>query len=426
MFHDKKVGATRGRPNNETARNPKDDQKKKAAKKKKTGHVSPCAGSGAPPLDVREGSLPMEALSIPSQLAAMSIVAHSCRQALCAAPGRSCEPRRRQRLGCVVLAVPVCLCLLLLCTAAGAAGALSDSNKLESSDDLAALIVRVAPASASVAARRNVESGPRTVTASNGDVVGYSAAGSASSDSSADSSSEEAFFDSTSDLCGVPGYEVCTSVRAAAVTVEALTSNVSISRGVPHENATVQVLLAAGWYGADSCNARFSRSVDIIGAGSSVTVIDCEWTSRFVHLNGTDSAVASRFSLAGVALVNCSSYLNGAEVDGVADGGAVLVSWPNGGSDLVARFEDVVVTSSLAVYNGSVDGVPTESTSGHVIALGVIGGAIGVALNSSADHVTVTVHNCSFTNTAAIAGMVLRRGRRCRKERRGEESEARF
>jgi hypothetical protein len=100
--------------------------------------------------------------------------------------------------------------------------------------------------------------------------------------------------------------------------------------------------------------------------------------------------------LSGVTVVNASSFSNGLEAGGVVSGGAVLVDWCGGGTNLSFTMRDVVVQGARAEFNGS---------AGHV-GDNVFGDAVGVVMGSDGpvEGVTVTLQDCVFRDVAAFAG----------------------
>ena len=181
--------------------------------------------------------------------------------------------------------------------------------------------------------------------------------------------------------CGLSASTACATVRAAA----------AMAARPEYANAHIKIQIAAGRYGADSCNAVFNQPVSLTGAGSATTKIDCGFTSRFLHVNGTQSSLM----VSGLSVYNCTSYYNAMEHGGVVDGGAVLVTWQGAVSGLSATFDDVHMVRAWAIFN---------STVGHQ-GIHVIGGAIGIQIPSyGCEGISLTVMNSVFEENLAAGG----------------------
>ena len=185
--------------------------------------------------------------------------------------------------------------------------------------------------------------------------------------------------------CGLSASTACATVRAAA----------AMAARPEYANAHIHIQIAAGQYGADSCNAVFNQPVSLTGAGSAATKIDCGFTSRFLHVNGTQSSLM----VSGLSVYNCTSYYNAMEAGGVVDGGAVLVTWGSDGNGdaqgLYLNFEAVVFVGARAALNAS---------AGHE-GIHTVGGAIGVVLPiGNVSDVVLDVVDCQFYNMVAAGG----------------------
>jgi hypothetical protein len=157
----------------------------------------------------------------------------------------------------------------------------------------------------------------------------------------------------------------------------------------------VTVQIGGGVYsGPDACNATLTHPfVAVAGNGSETTVFDCGWASRWLAYTGTSLA------LSGITIMNASSFSNGLEAGGVVSGGAVLVDWGGGGTNLSFTMRDVVVQGARAEFNGS---------AGHV-GDHVVGAAVGIIIgpDGSVEGVVITVEDCVFKDVVALAGGCL-------------------
>ena len=160
------------------------------------------------------------------------------------------------------------------------------------------------------------------------------------------------------------------------------------------DDVHVTIEVGGGVYnGPGACNATLTHpNVAIVANGSETTVFDCGWASRWLAFTGTS------LSLSGVTIVNASSFNNGLEEGGVVSGGAVLVDWGGGGTNLSFTMRDVVVQGARAEFNGS---------AGHVGGY-VMGGAVGIIIgpDGPVEGVTVAVEDCAFQDVVCFAGAV--------------------
>ena len=190
--------------------------------------------------------------------------------------------------------------------------------------------------------------------------------------------------------CGLTDQLPCSTVPAA----------VAVASQSVYDGIEVQVHIAAGWYGADSCNVTVDRPLAIVGESTASTVIDCGWSSRFLYVAST---AASPFGLYNLTLQHCSSFNNGLEPGGDVNGGAVLVQWSFGGAGLVANFVGLAVEHSLAVFNRSAGHIAGgEQVLGGAIAVKMMGS--GPSATETHDGVSITVADSVFDDTVVRGG----------------------
>ena len=190
--------------------------------------------------------------------------------------------------------------------------------------------------------------------------------------------------------CGLTDQAPCSTVPAA----------VAVASQSMYDGMEVQVHIAAGWYGADSCNVTVDRPLAIVGESTASTVIDCGWSSRFLYVAST---AASPFGLYNLTLQHCSSFNNGLEPGGDVNGGAVLVQWSFGGAGLVANFVGLAVVHSLAVFNRSAGHIAGgEQVLGGAIAVKMMGS--GPSATETHDGVSITVADSVFDDTVVRGG----------------------
>jgi hypothetical protein len=130
-----------------------------------------------------------------------------------------------------------------------------------------------------------------------------------------------------------PSEEVLVELR------QGFAATIALANTLP-DGVHVTIQLEPGHYsGPDACNATLTHpNVAIIGTasgtgngtgnGRETTVFDCGWVSRWLAFTGTSLA------LSGITIINASSFSNGLEAGGVVSGGAVLVDWGGGGTNL--------------------------------------------------------------------------------------------
>ena len=139
-------------------------------------------------------------------------------------------------------------------------------------------------------------------------------------------------------------------------------ATIAFANALSHDvHVTVQI--GGGVYsGPDACNATLTHPfVAVVGNGSETTVFDCGWASRWLAYTGTSLA------LSGITIINASSFSNGVEAGGVVSGGAVLVDWGGGGTNLSFTMRDVVVQGARRVQRqrGACGGPRRRCCCGH-------------------------------------------------------------
>ncbi len=202
---------------------------------------------------------------------------------------------------------------------------------------------------------------------------------------------------------GVDG-PTCGRVEAPCATLR-YTVN-AIANGVAPSSVIVPIVLGPGAFGPSSCGANATRPVNITGAGSAASRIDCQ---------GTDRALAASASLwlkgitvtggfANVTVVVPEDAPYGAPFAAGGGGGGVEIAMPsvNGASAVVS---DVVFVSNFVagVILGQQD----------LAASAVIGGG-GLYITGGGSDTVVFVQGClfvgnvvnvtDFTNAAAPCG----------------------
>ena len=143
--------------------------------------------------------------------------------------------------------------------------------------------------------------------------------------------------------------------------------------------------------GHGACNATISHpTVTILGEGSETTIFDCGWQSRWLTFTGTS------LTLSGVTIYNASSYNNAMEPGGLVSGGAVLVDWVRGGTNLSVTMSDLVVVGGRAEFDAS---------AGHVGDY-VMGGAIGVVMgpDGPVEDVALSFEDCVLRDVKSSGG----------------------
>jgi hypothetical protein len=188
---------------------------------------------------------------------------------------------------------------------------------------------------------------------------------------------------SDSQSCGTE-QDPCATLRYAV--------NV-IGNAIQPLTALVSVVLGPGVYGSDSCGANATRPMNISGAGSGVTRIDCQGTGRALVTSDslwlTGLAVTGGFVNVSVVVPESEAYF----LFAAGGGGGVAVMWPTVGAGLLLDVWDV------AFENNSVAGVVT----GGNLAVPVLGGG-GLYIAGGGNSSVVAMRSCSFvSNTVSVA-----------------------
>ncbi len=175
--------------------------------------------------------------------------------------------------------------------------------------------------------------------------------------------------------------------------------------GNPMEPLTafVSVVLGPGVYGWDSCGANATRPMNISGAGSGVTRIDCQGTGQ--ALVASDSLWLTGLTVTG-GLVNVSSVVpESAPIDTFAagGGGGVAVVWPITGAGLSLDVWDVTFenNSAVGVISGGNKSTPVLGGGGLYVSGG--GNSSGVAIRSCS-FLSNAVSVTDYTGSAAACG----------------------
>ena len=186
------------------------------------------------------------------------------------------------------------------------------------------------------------------------------------------------------------GVDNATCGRGAAVPCATLAFAVNvIASALPPQADVVPIVLAAGLYNSSSCGAVASRPVSITGAGSSVTVMDCNGQSRAFATNAS-------IWLSGVTISNgWCTVTNSSDSVVSYGGGGVQVLWgpvPNA----TALFLDVLWmnnTVNCTFFSSGYFPLPCMDEFNPPCS-NCNGG--GLFLLGGGDGTNVTVSNCSF------------------------------
>ena len=169
----------------------------------------------------------------------------------------------------------------------------------------------------------------------------------------------------------------CGTLRYAVVVVAA-----SI---VPVDDV-VTIIVAAGQYDHRSCGGVAWRPLDIQGAGSSVTTVDCGGSGRLLFSNSSVAVGGLTVSHGAVTVVS-----PGDDSGSGYGGGAVSVAWASPEhTGLSAVFRDVRF----------VDNVVTATSGGEYTG----GGAVSVFSVGSASHNRMTFDGCDFERNQVVCG----------------------
>ena len=157
----------------------------------------------------------------------------------------------------------------------------------------------------------------------------------------------------------------------------------NIANAVQPGDAPVDVVIGSGVYGEQACGAHAYRPLNVSGAGSGVTKVDCGGRQRLLMTN--DSLALSGLTVMGGyahAVVGFSDVGYG--------GGAVAAVWPDSHHGAIANLTDLVFLENTAVF--------TERQEGNVE---VGGGALLILGGGQGPCVTIT--GCSFINNSVLA-----------------------
>ncbi len=177
-----------------------------------------------------------------------------------------------------------------------------------------------------------------------------------------------------------------------------------VANAVVPVNATAVLVLGPGLYGPSSCGASAVRPMNISGAGSSMTTIDCAGTNR--TLTTTASLSLAGLTLMGgkaPGLINLTSLSRvdpGCASPAPVGGGAVSVVWPPTLSSASASMLDLVFVSN------TVDAVITQagpSPESMCPPDSVVVGGGGLLVSGGGNNTVVSLQQCVFDSNIASA-----------------------
>ncbi len=181
--------------------------------------------------------------------------------------------------------------------------------------------------------------------------------------------------------CGTSPQLPCATLR---YTIGAL-ANAVVGGGL------VSVVLAPGSYNSSSCGATGTRALNITGAGSGATVVDCAYGGRVLSTN--DSLAMSGLTPArGLAAFGVNvSDVNATDVLIGGGGGAVAVTWLPTVTEPYAVLDDVAFVSNAVL--ASVVGNGTASVT--------LGGG-GLFVSGGGNGSVVLVTRCTWWNNTVV------------------------
>jgi hypothetical protein len=168
--------------------------------------------------------------------------------------------------------------------------------------------------------------------------------------------------------CGAPASP-CSTLRFAVNTLGAAT-----------------VLLGPGAFGVDSCGTVAGHALNLTGAGSQVTTIDCRGGDR--ALSALDSVW-----LAGLTIRGGAVSLNTSQPGG---GAGVQVVWPPLGSGLVAHLQDVVLEDNHVLGTLGDPGDSSELAGGGMFVMGGL------------SNLSVSLVGCRLVGNSVVGGFAPR------------------
>ncbi len=138
----------------------------------------------------------------------------------------------------------------------------------------------------------------------------------------------------------------CGSVDAPCATLRFAVNSVSSVVNPP--SATVPIVMGPGMFGPNSCGANATRPVNVTGAGSGETLVDCEGTDRLLYT--CDSLWLTGITVVG-GLANVAVSIGDAGYGSVSGGGGggVTVMWPSALDSARAVFLDVAFVNNSMV-----------------------------------------------------------------------------
>jgi hypothetical protein len=156
----------------------------------------------------------------------------------------------------------------------------------------------------------------------------------------------------------------------------------------------VDVIVSGGKYDSRSCGAKATRPVNVTGAGSSDTVIDCAGLLQMLATNSS-IAVAGVTILRGLLTAEAVEPASGGALI-VGGGAAVSAVWSPLLNGAVALFFDVVATSNVV-------NISLAQTANTYVYAG--GGAVLVV--GGGEDTYVFLGSCSFENNTALVDASL-------------------
>lgn len=152
--------------------------------------------------------------------------------------------------------------------------------------------------------------------------------------------------------CGTGSAGACASLKQA----------VQVANAQQPRSVTASIVVEAGSYGPKSCGANATRPLNITGAGSSVTRVDCGGLDRALYTN--DSLVFS-----GLTLSNGSVAYNFISSDDASfGGGGIAVVWSEMFNNASATFMDVVwISNSVAAMEDLNSGTSAQAGGAAVV-----------------------------------------------------------
>ena len=161
-----------------------------------------------------------------------------------------------------------------------------------------------------------------------------------------------------------------------------------IANAVQPGDATVDVVIGSGVYGEQACGAHAHRPLNVSGAGSGVTKVDCGGRQRLLMTNDS-------LALSGLTVMGGYAHAAVGFSDVSYGGGAVAAVWPDSHHGAIANLSDLVFLENTAVFTLE----RQEGTQAGNLNVG--GGAVLILGGGQGPCVTIT--GCSFINNSVLA-----------------------